>query len=298
MNKWMKKILGLSLCLLILGGIIFAIGYCISDNRNFYIKVTDWKLEYGEHTSDIAINKLDFAELEAFENINVGMEDIDIVFKPAETYGISYKVYNSVITYEIKDKELYISDSSKKEHGIYIYNMDFRNSKAKENVLTIYYPNNNHTSQSLFNNIFVESEYGDISVEGSVTCEALTVKNNSGDVSIADITANTLSADLEYGDLDIRNCSIRDTSISIECGDCNIEECNIYGNVNITGEYGDIDAELITMPDKDNYGYNIETEFGDITLNGLKYESGVYKENTDRPYIITIKNESGDINLK
>jgi DUF4097 and DUF4098 domain-containing protein YvlB len=312
MSRWVKKLLYTGLCLTAVGTIIFLIGYCTSNNRNFYIKLQNWKVEYGEYEENTSvINKLDFAELEAFSDVSISVEDIDIEFVSSDSYGISYTLYGENVTYDIKDNVLNISDTDKTHGNVYIWNMDFRRSSDKENVLTIYYPDT-------LNNISIKNEYGDvniygdvicgkldinndsgdINIQGDISCENFTVDNGSGDANINGVTVKEFSADLEYGDLNISNCNMSDISISMESGDCNIKNCNIYGNVNITEEFGDvnINSDTVFQPE-DSYGYNIETELGDVIINGHTYESGVYKENTDKTYVITIKNECGGIKL-
>jgi uncharacterized membrane protein len=291
-KKRKKLVVKIALCVLPVGIILFIIGYNVSDSRNFYVRFEDGKFKYGVTEYDEW--KLDYTEIASFENIQLNVECGNISMKPAEGWGISYEVYGEEPSFEVSDDTLCVNfDGLKNSNTHFLFNMDFNffaGKNEKNSEICIYYPKDVDLK-----NVNIVTEYGDISLDNLV-CDGIYIKNECGDVDINSSDFKSSSVEMDYGDFYACKTNFGESDFKLECGDLKIEESRTC-NMNIDAEYGDMNISLIN-PENLKYGYDIKTEFGDLKLNGEKYEDATNVVNINASdYVITVVSECGDVDI-
>jgi DUF4097 and DUF4098 domain-containing protein YvlB len=293
-KKRRKPTIKIALCVLPVGIILFIAGYILSNNRSFYVKFEDGKFKYS--VTEYGEWKLDYTELESFENIQVNAECGNISMKPAQSWGISYDIYGNEPSFEVSDHTLKINfDGSKNSDTGFVFNMDFdfftgKNKGASE--LCIYYPEDENID---FKKVNIVIEYGDISLDHLV-CDNVQINNECGDVHVSSSNFKNCSIEMDYGDFYACKTNLGDSDFKLKCGDLQIEESQT-SDMNIDAEYGDINISLINSENV-KFGYDIKTEFGDLSLNGEKYEDSTNVVNiNESDYIIKIVSQCGDVDI-
>jgi DUF4097 and DUF4098 domain-containing protein YvlB len=238
--------------------------------------------------------KVDYTELEPFENIQVNAACGDISMKPAESWGISYVIYGEEPSCEVLDNTLYVNfkGSDNSDTGFAFY-LDFEiPNGSQDSELCIYYPKEEAAN---LKNMNIVTEYGDISLE-QLVCDSVQIKNECGDVAVNSSAFQNSSIEMDYGDLDASKTDFGNADIKLTCGDLQIEEGQAC-DMNIDAEYGDMKIRLLN-PENVKYGYDIKTEFGDLRLNGEKYgdTSNVININ-ESDFVIKVVSQCGDVDI-
>lgn len=136
---------------------------------------------------------------------------------------------------------------------------------------------------SLYSDISVYSEYGDIGISG-INAISLDITSKSGDIDIEDGKFAALNIEAKYGDINLDKISA-DMYISSNSGDIEIEEIS-GNNLKFKCKYGDIKGTI--KGNKNDYMINAYTNFGDCNLSPKL--DGIYK--------LEAQNDSGDISIK
>ena len=117
---------------------------------------------------------------------------------------------------------------------------------------------------------------------------------NSGDISLKDVEADDLSVNNEYGNIDGSNVKATSLSGVLDSAGCNLKEL-CADTITLTTEYGDIKLDLLAK--LTDYSYDLETEYGDITI-GENEMGESYKSLEEGKNKITIDSDSGNIEIK
>jgi DUF4097 and DUF4098 domain-containing protein YvlB len=267
----------------------------ISGNRNFSVKFEDGKFKYSVMEDEEW--KLDVTELAPFENIQLNVGCGNITMKPAESWGISYDIYGEEPSFSVSDHTLYVDfDGAKNSDNELVFHMDldfFTGKNKGDSELCIYYPEDENID---LKNASITTEYGDISLEHFV-CDSVQIKSECGDVTVSSSDFKDSRIEMDYGDFYARKTDLGDSDIKLESGDLQIADSRAC-NMNIDAAYGDMKINLINSENA-KYGYDIKTEFGDLRLNGEKYEETTNVVNINDPdYIIKIVSQCGDVDIR
>lgn len=110
--------------------------------------------------------------------------------------------------------------------------------------------------------VILAADYGDIKVSGSFLGE-LEVRQEDGDISASGNEIDSLNLKNEYGDTVIEECTVNYAELTAEDGDVFIDAKGLK-SLSGTNEYGD--TVLVLHDSLLDYGFDLNTEYGDILL--------------------------------
>lgn len=141
--------------------------------------------------------------------------------------------------------------------------------------------------------LFVDDEYGNVSLQKIYT-DGMNLNADSGSISLADVETNDVVIKAEYGDVDGRNVKTGSLSGTLSSGNCKMKELTVK-NVDLKSEYGNVELEL--MSKLTDYSYNLETEYGEISI-GKKKMGENYESLEDGKEKIAVYCESGNVEIE
>lgn len=167
--------------------------------------------------------------LDAFSDIALNVSYADIRIEESDHYGLSYKTnINNRLTYE-----------------------------TDNNTLTVLQENNyTGTFQWMFFGIDTsafhsgrKSEYITIYVPAGCKLKDITLRNSSGDISLDNLSAGSVSINATYGTVDMSTVTSASLDIRVETGDICMSDINT-GALHIFGSYGDWLMKRITASEE------------------------------------------------
>lgn len=274
---------------------------------------------------------LEYVDIEIKTSDHYGIE-----YKMNSNYKFSYKVENNCLKVTQKTKNNFslfsigvgFYQATQEDEYVIIYvpeNVSLKNIVIKNDSADITYVGINA------NYLNIENEYGDIEIK-KIESDTIVGKANSGKIHLSEIKADSLTVDNEYGEfysseieagkinlkLDSGNCKMDqilsktvkidaeygniigneiktdEIIIALDCGDCEINGITL-NKANIDAEYGEV--KIVFNEDINKYGYDLRTEYGDITFGGEKKGENYHVVYNDKNKNIKINCESGDIKI-
>ncbi len=137
------------------------------------------------------------------------------------------------------------------------------------------------------------AEYGDMEIIDCQGSAPWSIDAESGNMEIKNSQLETVTCKVGYGDATMENIMSQGLDLSMESGNAQISG-DLRGNTKIYAEYGGLLLNLVGT--EGEYGYEIEAEYGSITVNGQTIE-GTMRSKNDTPDQIEIISESGDVEL-
>ena len=222
-------------------------------------------------------------ELDEFTNINLSNKHADIEILPSDNYGLELNSFEtSDVTYAVKDGTLTVEAKNTKDNAITI---GFRSFKTP--TITIFVP-----KDTLLSNIELDSSFGDINLE-QLNYQQLKLFVSHGDISFRNIVAGHTEITQSFGDLALEQFSSDSLIAENEHGDIDIIG-ELNGESTITSSFGDIDLELLNR--ESELGLDLNTNFGDITLNNKSIE-GDFSQSQVSDNQLKISITHGDLEL-
>ena len=180
--------------------------------------------------------------------------------------------------------------------------------------------------------INIECDYGEVEL-GDINCTNMKVHNKSGDIQIYNINSDEVVTTSNYGDVEINNIQSKSFTCDLDAGqmkfgNLSIEKAAITnsfgdiigknllsngtdivsqsGTIDISGtlkgknvidcEFGDVDIE--SSLSENDYSYNLDTNFGECTVNGKERGNSFEKTGDSCENVINAVCNSGDLNIK
>lgn len=146
------------------------------------------------------------------------------------------------------------------------------------------------TAESLrvFNN------YGDLDLQDLLVSGEAAMKLESGSLDMENAVFGSLNAKSNYGDITGDTVSSPDTVFTLESGTCRVRDFSV-DSLTVDSSYGSAKFTL-TSPLSD-YSVDLDTDYGNISLNGAERKGGGYVSRSDNGKLIKISCESGDISV-
>ena len=295
MKKFLSRLLAFGLIFILLGGIVFLVGFAASG----------WNLE---KLSGITVTDTVYTESEGKNlsklNINFNNSDVKIIFdENADAISVTYPVKTSrngknLTSVSIVETETTLTLREKTHWLKNLFLWDFSDER-----MTVVLPAERGISLS------VDTDNGDIKAEGKGTLKDMTLSTDNGDVDTtpSEITSSgKLSFDTDNGDIRIGKFDTVSLSADSDNGDITLTGGAASDKIELSTDNGDVKikgriaASLFTIEtdngdvETDNGGLidaertNIETDNGDIEikLTGSKSD-----------YTVSLKKDHGDSNI-
>lgn len=144
-------------------------------------------------------------------------------------------------------------------------------------------------------NCKVQNEYGDITINNIVFSGDMDVKLESGDISCQNARMQDLLLENSYGEVSGHQIKLRNLHAELESSSCSLDDIKL-DKCEIESEYGDVNLALSNP--LTGYGYNLSTEYGEITIDGEKMGESYHSLEHDNKDSMIIHCESGDIDIK
>ncbi len=221
--------------------------------------------------------------LDDFTNINVFNDYGDVEIVTSDRYALETKVVeDGDVTYSIKDSTLTIETKSKKKDGLQFGFFNYSTPSIK-----IYVP-----ADAKLKTVVLDSNFGDTTIRG-LNYQQLNLIDDFGDIIIKDTTGDKTEIRQSFGDLTLQQFSSNGLVVDSKNGDIRIDG-TLNGESAITSNFGD--ATLHLQNKKDELGFELQTSFGDLTVDKKEQNSKVsqlYKG--DNQLKVTLSN--GDLQL-
>jgi len=315
MMKLFKKLLILALVLLLIGGVTFTVAFATAGFN--FDKISGIKNVYStfNESDGSTASKLNLK----FENSDVyvrfdGQADKISITYPEKTNKNGDKLTSITLT----ETEGTITAIEKISYKTNLFVWDFTTSRIEVTV-----------PQDRVLDLALETDTGDVIIEGNATLTNLLIETDTGDVRTKNSTLSVSGrAFLETDTGDVRLEKINASSLTVEAdtGDVTLADCTVSQNIDIstdTGDItfvgvivcealkceadtGDVDGEDATVDAKT---ISIETDTGDVELRLIgksdDYETFVttrtgnsnIASHKGSPRTLTVKTATGDIEV-
>lgn len=144
-------------------------------------------------------------------------------------------------------------------------------------------------------NCSIKDAYGNVSIYDLTLAGNMKVELESGKIRFQDTVMQGLDLESNYGDIDAQQSEFGDLQMRIESGNCNLDWI-LLENGKIDSSYGDVEMKL--QKSVTEYGYLLDTEYGDIEIDGTKMGEAYHSLEKDMKHLIEIHCESGNICIK
>ena len=138
-----------------------------------------------------------------------------------------------------------------------------------------------------------DDNYGDITLQ-QVEINGINLTADSGNISLEDVKAGDFVVYSVYGNVEGKNIKASSFSGELESGNCKMTELDVK-SVDVKSDYGDVKLGLTAK--LTDYGYALETEYGEIALDG-KDMGETYASLEDEKEKIAVFCESGNIQIE
>lgn len=201
-------------------------------------------------------------KLDDFTNLNVINHYGEVEIVTSDRYALETNVMkDDDVTYSMKDHTLTVETKGKKKNGFQFGFGSFRNPSIK-----IYVP-----SDVKLKTVVLNSNFGDITIRG-LNYQELTLIEDFGDILFKDTTGDKTEITQSFGNIELQHFSSNGFVAESEHGDINIDG-TLNGQSTITSNFGDTTLHLQNK--KDELGYELQTDFGDLIVDNEDRNSKV-----------------------
>lgn len=262
--KKTTKLIIFSCALIFVGGLMMVIGLMNGARTTVYWDTQKHRFVIKDEEQMYLVQEK--MPLGAFDSIYIDAEKECVRLIPSDGWYVEYRVMaDNADPLTVENGRLNFSDSTGR---FFIMALNFF-SKEQEEYINIYYP-----ADAEFESIDIELDMGNLDIEG--------------------LRAKSAGLNLDMGNLDIRDCEIGQLDAELNMG--NMNAANVFFDM--------LDAEIdmgsveLTLNGKNKngraiaYGFDIETDMGDIEVNGAE-QGDKYKVPGD--VLLKISCDMGDV---
>lgn len=130
---------------------------------------------------------------------------------------------------------------------------------------------------------------------GNKIIKNIHLKNVKSELTItipSDVTLTTVNCDINFGNSELTGIKGSDITSHVDMGNIDISRCS-FDTMHLGVDMGNASVKL---PRSDAYGYNLETDMGNVNLYGTNYKRNC-SYNTDAEKMITAKVNMGNIDI-
>lgn len=131
-----------------------------------------------------------------------------------------------------------------------------------------------------------------ITIPSDVTLTTVNCDINFGNSELTGINGSDITSHVDMGNLTLSDCSFSQYNIDTNMGNIDINRCS-FDTMHLGVDMGNASVKL---PRSDAYGYNLETDMGNVNLYGTNYKRNC-SYNTDAEKMITAKVNMGNVDI-
>lgn len=262
MNRKTKTILICSAILMLIGGAMMAIGLLNGAKTTLYWDSQKHRLVSADE-DELYITQ-EKMSVDQFETIDIDVSRAQVNLVPSDGYYVEYAVMSeSKNPLTLQNGRLTFRDDTGRFFEI---NLDFRKHDKKE-YLTIYYP-----KDADFDTIEANLDMGSLDMDG-VNAKVVDIELSMGSLSVENSNMDTFSAELDMGNLTMEKTETGTFSAELSMGDLRVSESVVTAEMDAELDMGSADISLAKIDGKSRkiqYGCDIETDMGDIKIDGIE----------------------------
>ncbi len=225
MKKSVKIALLVSLCLLLLGGVIFGITVLAMGgdfNKAATVKYEQKSQEIEQVFSGISIE----GGSEEVRIVSTENEKCRVEYMQSKKVGYSVSVEEGVLTIAEWDNRKWYD-----KIGLYLGSLT---------TLTVYLP------QSEYGNLHISMESGDVYVARGFTFSSADLCLYSGDVTMSANILNEASVKVDSGDIDLNNITAKSITVRNSSGELEMHNVHVTEKISLTSSSGEMELEDVT----------------------------------------------------
>jgi hypothetical protein len=303
-----KKILIISLVMIIAGVLIGGLGLIFGGQPGITIS------RNGLHSSGEKANtyKLPKTKIDSYTNLNLKITsyaDINVLPSDDDNYYIEYVLNGrySKPSYQIENDTFSMGQNN---YGATFLNLGFFDTETTSvnAYINLYIPTNkslgevtiyNDTGDVSIDSLTADSadidiEYGDVNLKNNVY-ETLNLSLDTSDISATDTTAQTLTLYQEYGEATWKNFACDHADIKLDTSNLFLDAAKIQA-LECRTEYGDV--TLLLPEELTTYQFDLSVEYGRIILPSEAPRGYATTEDDDMESYKTDGNKTNPIQVK
>ncbi len=269
MNKKTRTIIICAVILMLVGGIMMAIGLLNGAKTTLYWDSEKHRLVCVDE-DEMYVTREKFS-VDQFDKIDINVSRAKVKFVPADGYYVEYSVMSeNKNPLTVQGGKLTFCDDTGRFFELnfgYVFNKHNR-----DEYLTIYYP-----KESELDSIVAELDMGNMEISG-VYAKMADIELSMGNLDVTDSRVDMLSAELDMGSLEMKNTETGVFSADLSMGDITLLNSVVTGGMETELDMGSADISLAQIDSENRkieYGYDLETDMGDVEVNeadqGNKY---------------------------
>ncbi len=283
MRKFVATVMVTAAAAIAVGGVLFGAGYAMGGSPGFYYDRDGIHVKEKTALSQKEDHVLEYTRLAPVKNLDIRLEDADIIITQGKEWALEYVLdgYRTEPEYRTDDQTLTIWEgewSGENDWHMFSFGPSWWRAPGTENrrsYVKITVPKDGALQQ-----VMLESEYGDISVEKNLMAETVSIYAECGDVQMGDWEGSSLLVEESYGSftagqLKGENLTVSSESGEVKAGALFVERADFqmkYGDLSATVEEGTrVEAEnesgsvtLGLVGGMERFGISLYTDWGTI----------------------------------
>lgn len=278
--KKTKKLMIVSGILILVGGLMMLIGLMNGAKTTLYWDTH--KHRFVVMDAEEMYVEQDRMAVQAFETIDIDADWECVNLIPSDGWYVEYRVMSdNENPLTINNGRLSFNDSTMR---FFVMSFDFFSKQDKNQYLNLYYP-----ADTAFERLDIDLDMGNLNMEhlrakdaelkldmGSLDirdCEIQYVdaELNMGSISAENSSFAQMDAELDMGNLSVINSDIGTCKTDISMGALTLEAVGITGSLDAELDMGSAEL-LLNRRSREGrdiaYGFDIETDMGDIKVDG------------------------------
>ncbi len=291
-----KKVILISLCLVIAGAVLFGAGMLCGGRPGVVVSRNGISSPYADSKPYV----LEKTKINPFSNVEMKVgsyADIQILPSGDDQFYLEYELdgdYNEP-AYDIRNNTLTLTQTgNSRNFGIRsFYFGSFVTDTEVQAYITLYIPEDIDMG-----NLDVYNDMGNVSIEGLAFGDAK-LEVSYGDAKLQDMDFEDLELDMESGNCKAAELTAQNLLLKNEYGDISLEKTAVQG-AEISLESGRLKAKDFTSVD-----LTVKSDYGDIELEDFSAETADFELESGNLYVdaaeltsLTCKNEYGDVEIR
>lgn len=262
MKHLLKKISFVALGLVLAGIVLTTCGWLAGGSLSFeyipkerkFVTEADENFKYKEES------------LDAFSNMEMKLDAMNIVLREGENFTISYPDTDyDKIKIAVENDILIVKSSTKAKISFF----SFDTQSIKDRTITVTVPKG--TRLKMFNG-----------------------KTDAGNITFENITSDRVSFDVDCGNITLLNTILGDMDMELDAGNCEVIDSSIN---HLSAELDAGNIELSLLGASEEYNMEFKVDLGDVRLNGNKVNNNYTQKGSTIDKRIKVEIDCGNMDL-
>lgn len=202
-------------------------------------------------------------DLEEFDVVKIDANLMDVTITPGNQFSLSYEYTDGLEpVYDVKSGTLTIKQKQYTRVG-------FNNANCS---LSLTIP-----QQEAMKAFDVHTALGNIYIE-EIAASKCELKSNMGNCTLKDCSFDESDIETNMGEISVRDTSLGETELKNDMGEVEVDTCT-FRDLSIKAAMGSVTVEA--AHDLDGYDMDLETDMGDVKVNGQSEGTKYHQKGKD-----------------